>query len=52
MKRFSITIKEKGGAILHPSYYGNDNLCEADMVSFFGLNEPDVESYSIKVEQL
>jgi len=42
---FELTTKEKGGAVLHPSYAGC--VDEDFLVDFFGLNNPDVESYKI-----
>ena len=48
MRHFEITIMEKGGAVLHPSYEGSvDGDPRAFLVKFFGLEEPDVESYEI-----
>ena len=44
-RHFELTIKEKGGAVLHPSYMGC--VDEEFLVDFFGLNNPDVESYEI-----
>lgn len=49
-KVFKLTIKEKGGAVLHPSYVGD--VDEAFLVRFFGLDNPDVESYEIHEEKL
>ena len=45
-KHFEITVKERGGAELHPSYVGD--VDKAFLVKFFGLDEPDVESYEIR----
>lgn len=45
-RHFELTIKEKGGAVLHPSYMGC--VDEDFLVGFFGLDSPDVESYEIK----
>ena len=46
MRHFNLTIREKGGAVLHPSYVGD--VDEAFLVRHFGLDEPDVESYEIR----
>lgn len=46
---FKLTIKEKGGAVLHPSYVGD--VDHAFLVRFFGLDNPDVESYEIHEEK-
>ena len=48
-RHFEITVKEKGGAVLHPSYIGDVN--EAFLIKFFGLDNPDVESYDIREVQ-
>lgn len=47
-RHFELTIKEKGGAVLHPSYVGDvgDNP-KKFLTGFFGLDNPDVESYEI-----
>ena len=45
-RHFEITVKEVGGAVLHPSYMGD--VDEAFLVKFFGLDSPDVESYEIR----
>lgn len=51
-KHYEITIKEKGGATLHPSYMGEvGNAPEKFLVGFFALDAPDVESYDIKEVQ-
>lgn len=45
---FKLTIREKGGAILHPSYMGDvGEDAEKFLTGFFGLDKPDVESYEI-----
>ncbi len=44
-RHFELTIREKGGAVLHPSYMGC--VDEDFLVQYFGLNSPDVESYEI-----
>lgn len=47
-RHFELTIKEKGGAVLHPSYDGDvPEDYEKFLVGFFGLDSPDVESYEI-----
>lgn len=47
-RHFELTIKEKGGAVLHPSYMGDvGEDAEKFLTSFFGLDRPDVESYKI-----
>ncbi len=49
MRYFELTIKERGGAVLHPSYSGDmGSDPEAFLTRFFGLDEPDVESYEIR----
>ena len=55
MVTFEATIKEKGGAILHPIYMISDEeakyLTEKFFIDFWGLNNPDVEEWSInKIE--
>lgn len=45
-RQFELTIKEKGGAVLHPTYMGD--VDESFLVGFFGLDNPDVESYEIR----
>lgn len=50
---FELTIREKGGAILHPSYMGDvGEDAEKFLTCFFGLDKPDVESYEIREEHL
>ena len=44
-KHFELTIKERGGAELHPSYMGD--VDKQFLIDFFGLDKPDVESYEI-----
>lgn len=48
-RHFELTIQEKGGAVLHPSYIGDvgENF-EKFLTGFFGLDKPDVESYEIR----
>lgn len=46
MKHWKITIKERGGALLTPESYGEQT--REDIVSFYGLDEPDVEWYRIE----
>lgn len=48
-RHYELTVREKGGAVLHPSYIGDVN--EAFLVKFFGLDNPDVESYDIREVQ-
>lgn len=48
-RHFELTIKEKGGAVLHPSYMGDvGEDAERFLTDFFGLDKPDVESYEIR----
>ena len=44
-RHFELTIKEKGGAVIHPSYIGD--VDRDRLVEFFGLNKSDVESFDI-----
>ena len=44
-RHFELTIRERGGATLHPSYMGC--VDEQFLVDFYGLDEGDVESYEI-----
>lgn len=47
-RQFELTVKEKGGAVLHPSYTGDvGEDAEKFLTGFFGLDKPDVESYEI-----
>jgi hypothetical protein len=46
MKHFKATIKERGGHILHPEYYGD--VTKEFLIDFWGCNEPDVVWYTIK----
>ena len=47
-RHFELTVKEKGGAELHPSYMGDvGEDAEMFLTGFFGLDKPDVESYEI-----
>jgi len=47
MKRFVATIKEKGNPhILHPQYLGDVTI--EFLEEFLGLNNPDVEYFSIE----
>ena len=49
MKKFEITIKERGNDhLLTPSYSGDDSLTREDMIEFFGLDGDDVEWYKIE----
>ncbi|MCX4285035.1 hypothetical protein [Duncaniella dubosii] len=48
MFTYEITVKERNGHILHPSYSSPNEVSRSFLIDFFGLNEPDVESYSIK----
>ena len=52
MVTFEATIKETSGAILHPTYMVSDEeakyLTDQFFVDFWGLNNPDVEEWSIK----
>lgn len=51
-RHFELTIKEKGGAELHPSYMGDvGENAEKFLTGFFGLDNPDVESYEIREVQ-
>lgn len=43
---FKLTIREKGWAVLHPSYLGD--VDEKFLVRFFGLEDDDIESYEIE----
>ena len=45
-RQFELTVRENGGAVLHPSYIGD--VDEKFLVGFFGLDKPDVESYEIR----
>ena len=48
-RHFEITVKEKGGAVLHPSYMGDvGENPKKFLIAFFGLDKPDVESYVIR----
>lgn len=48
-RHFELTIREKGGAILHPSYMGDvPEDYKKFLIGFFGLDNPDVENYEIK----
>lgn len=43
---FELTIEERGGRILHPSYAGC--VDEEFLEDFFGLHEGDVVNYEIR----
>ena len=43
MKHFKATIKEKGGAICTPEYFGDDYTTIEFLEKFWGLNNDDVE---------
>ncbi len=45
-RHFEATIVEKGGHVLKPSFVGD--VDEEFLIKFWGLNEPDVESYELK----
>lgn len=48
-RHFELTIREKGGAMLHPSYMGDvPEDYTKFLTGFFGLDNPDVESYEIR----
>ena len=49
MFTYEITVKERNGHTLHPSYTSPTEVSRKFLIDFFGLNQPDVESYSIKV---
>lgn len=46
MKHYKITVKEKNGQVCHPEFKGNKTRRE--IIEFFGLEEPDVEWYTIE----
>ena len=48
-RHFEMTVREKDGSVLHPSYVGEVGE-DADkfLRGFFGLDNPDVESYEIQ----
>ena len=46
MKHFKATIKEKSGAVLHPSYIGDVN--KEYLIKFWGLDNDDVEEWTIE----
>lgn len=52
MKKFSVRIKEKNGAILTPVYIGDDSTTIEFVEDFFGVHEPDVEDYEIKEQNI
>lgn len=48
MKRFKAKIKERGSDhYLTPSYTGSDETTIEFLEEFWGVHEPDVESYEI-----
>lgn len=48
--KYNLTIWEKGGAILHPSYVTPEKVSVQTLIEFFGLNEPDIFGYMIRLE--
>ena len=54
MVTFEATIKEKGGAVLHPTYtVPNEDAKYKDkrfFIDFWGLNNDDVEEWEIEKE--
>lgn len=50
-RHWKVTVKEYGkDNLLHPSVSGN--YTEEQVIAFLGLNEPDVEWYTIEEEEL
>lgn len=52
-----ITIKEKSGSVLTPSYSAGEEFWKYHepvgfLTDFFGLKDPDVESYDIQQVEL
>ena len=53
MVTYEATIKEKCGAVLHPTYMASEDFWKWNepipfLKKFCGLDNPDVESWSIK----
>lgn len=48
MKHYEIKIKEVGNAHTITTHYVGD-VTESYLVKFFGLNNPDVEWYEIRI---
>lgn len=47
-RRFKVTIKERCGSVLHPEYCGDEHTTRQSIIKFFGLDQPDVEDWSIE----
>ncbi len=45
---WEVTVKEKNGSVLHPSYTGED-VTREDVIKFFDLEGDDVESYELRL---
>lgn len=57
MRTYMITIREKSGSVLTPSYSAGEDFWRHNepvefLTGFFGLSEPDVESYTIQRVEL